>query len=71
MGGKIQVKSEKGKGSRFYFTIDAKIDQHGKPNVGRLESTHFVSISNGRHYSEHINRELNYFGLKKNKMIGM
>ncbi|MCG9789750.1 ATP-binding protein [Vibrio mediterranei] len=68
MGGNIEIDSEKGKGSRFFFTIESSINQATSPHINELDGSNFVIISNGQTYAAQVSQELHQFGLENLSM---
>jgi signal transduction histidine kinase/CheY-like chemotaxis protein len=63
MGGEIKIDSEKGSGSRFYFTIESGIAQQSAATGEALKSCSIIIVTNSQPMSTHIIDELRYFGL--------
>jgi signal transduction histidine kinase/ActR/RegA family two-component response regulator len=64
MGGRIEIDSEKGKGSRFFFTIESGIAQEKAPTSPLLNQTQFVVITNQQGFAQSVTDELTHFGLQ-------
>ncbi|USD63740.1 response regulator [Vibrio sp. SCSIO 43140] len=63
MGGKIQLDSVKGVGSRFYFTLSLAIDEHDYQHRNPLIYDELVMVCNSSVYEERIKRDLQFYGL--------
>ncbi|MFC5080479.1 Sensory/regulatory protein RpfC [Vibrio thalassae] len=63
MGGRIEIDSQKNKGSRFFFSIESSINQAKAPHIRELEAVSFIIISNEQDYVPQLSQELHYFGL--------
>ncbi|WP_435532810.1 response regulator [Vibrio hippocampi] len=64
MGGHIQLESEKGVGSRFFFELDVGIDRHDYQAVSPLQYDELVLVCADAVYQERVRRDLHYFNLK-------
>ncbi|WP_112479722.1 hybrid sensor histidine kinase/response regulator [Vibrio variabilis] len=64
MGGRIEIDSEKGKGSRFYFTIESGIAQEKAPVSPLLNQTQFVIVTHQQEFAQSVTDELTHFGLQ-------
>ncbi|NOI26506.1 response regulator [Vibrio mediterranei] len=65
MGGKIQLESEKGLGSCFFFELGLAIDQRAyKPvNAASSVSNGVILVCNDAPIEEHIKRDLAFYGM--------
>lgn len=63
MGGKIQLDSVKGVGSRFYFTLPLAIDERQYQHRSPLNYDELVMVCNSSTYEERIKRDLAFYGM--------
>lgn len=68
MGGDIEIDSEKGKGSRFFFTIESSVNQAKPQPIHELDDYCFIIISNEQPYATQVSQELSQFGLETQSM---
>ncbi|WP_198591691.1 ATP-binding protein [Vibrio sp. 10N.286.49.B3] len=61
MDGKIELESEKGKGCRFFFTLDLDIIAQDAANTHVRENHPLVIIDNDSIYADAIKNEINYY----------
>jgi CheY-like chemotaxis protein len=65
MGGEIKINSQKGQGSRFYFTIESGIAQQNTATTEALKTRSFVIVTNGQPMATLVMDELTHFGLNQ------
>ncbi|WP_407077139.1 response regulator [Vibrio qingdaonensis] len=63
MGGHIELDSEKGKGSRFYFTLNLPIDERTYQHSHELKFDELVMVCDDLEYEERIRRDLTFYNL--------
>ncbi|MGR5194455.1 response regulator [Vibrio rotiferianus] len=64
MGGKIQLDSKKGRGSRFYFELELDIQQHRFENISNVEISKPVTLLyDDSSFGERLIRELNFYNI--------
>ncbi|GAL32303.1 CheY-like receiver [Vibrio maritimus] len=63
MGGKIQLDSVKGVGSRFYFTLPLAIDEREYQHRNPLHFDELVMVCNSSAHEERIKRDLAFYGI--------
>ncbi|WP_239670653.1 response regulator [Vibrio variabilis] len=63
MGGKIQLDSVKGVGSRFYFTLPLAIDEREYQHRSPLNFDELVMVCNSSTHEERIKRDLAFYGM--------
>jgi hypothetical protein len=63
LGGEIKLDSEKGFGSKFYFTLDVDVVESKIPKLKECSSTKCLIISNNKAYASQLNMECNQLGL--------
>lgn len=63
MGGKIQLDSVKGVGSRFYFTLPLAIDEREYQHRSPLLFDELVMVCNSSSHEERIKRDLAFYGM--------
>ncbi|WP_338166453.1 response regulator [Vibrio sp. 10N] len=68
MGGKIQLDSVKGVGSRFYFTLPLAIDERDYQHRTPLNYDELVMVCNSSAYEERIKRDLAFYGMTVDKV---
>ncbi|MCL1123179.1 hybrid sensor histidine kinase/response regulator [Shewanella surugensis] len=63
MGGEICVDSQKGQGSRFYFTIEVIVDQLEAPFPKELQNKTLALVSNHTDFGKTVITEMEQYGL--------
>ncbi|MCL1125275.1 hybrid sensor histidine kinase/response regulator [Shewanella surugensis] len=64
MGGKLEVDSEKGQGSSFFFTIDAQLVNEKPPVISSILSKSSVTvISDDAELNQVLHSKLHYYGM--------
>ena len=63
LGGEIKVDSEKGFGSKFYFTLDVEVVESTTPKLPECSGATCLIISNDKTYASQLNSECKKLGL--------
>ncbi|MGF1776815.1 response regulator [Vibrio nomapromontoriensis] len=69
MGGHIELDSEKGKGSRFYFTLNLPIDERAYQHSHELKFDELVMVCEDNEYEERIRRDLTFYNLDTARVV--
>lgn len=70
MGGKLEVDSEKGQGSTFFFTIDAQLVSEKPPVLAPvLSNTSVLIIGNDDALNQVLSNKLHYYGVVINQCL--
>lgn len=63
MGGQLNVNSQKGKGSRFYFCLPLEVTEQNNQNSTLYKNTNVTIVCNEVEVTKVITQELNFFGI--------